>query len=221
MTQNKTAIVLGSTGLVGSNLVQKLLQNNQFSRIKIIVRRPSGITHPKIKEYIVNFDELSSKDTMFKGDTLFSCMGTTIKKAGSKDAQYKVDFTYQYEVAKNAISNGVTNYVLVSSANANANSKVFYSRIKGELDEAIMKLSFERIIIFRPSILMGEREERRLGEELGSTIINCVGKIIPSLKKYRSIKGKEVANAMVAAYKAPTVEKVNIYSLDEIFDLVN
>jgi uncharacterized protein YbjT (DUF2867 family) len=221
MTQNKTAIVLGSTGLVGSNLVSKLIQDNQFSYIKTIVRRPSNITHPKIKEYIVKFDELSPNHAMFKGDVLFSCLGTTIKNAGSKNAQYKVDFTYQYEVAKNAVNNGVQDYVLVSSANANSNSKVFYSRMKGELDSAIQELSFERTIIFRPSVLMGKREEKRIGEEIGSVIINALGKLIPSLKKYRGIKGEEVARAMIVAYKAPVLEKVNIFNLDEIFKLIN
>ena len=221
MTQNKTAIVLGSTGLVGSNLIRELIQDNQFSNIKTIVRRPSNITHPKIKEYIVKFDELSSNHTMFKGDVLFSCMGTTIKKARSKDAQYKVDFTYQYEIAKNAVSNGVQDYVLVSSANANSNSKVFYSRMKGELDDAIQELLFERTIIFRPSVLMGNREEKRTGEEIGLIIINALGKLIPSLKKYRGIKGEEVARAMIAAYKTTTLENVNIFNLDEIFELIN
>lgn len=219
MTEKNIAIVLGSTGLVGKSLVELLIQNDLFSTVKLLVRRPSGFKHPKIEEYIVNFDDISSFQDLVQGDVLFSCMGTTLKQAGSKAAQFKVDYTYQYEVAKAAAENGVSDYLLVSSANARAKSAIFYSRIKGELDEAVMNLPFSSTFIFRPSVLIGKREEKRKGEELGVKAINAIGKIVPSMKKYRGIKGKEVAQAMLAAYKNSTSEKASIYTLEELFDL--
>lgn len=220
MNQKKTAIVLGATGLVGKSLVELLIQDDTFSGIKLLLRRPSGFNHPKIKEHIVYFGDIDSFQELIRGDVLFSCMGTTLQKAGSKEAQFKVDYTYQYDVAKAAADQGVKDYVLVSSANANAKSLIFYSRIKGELDNAVRKLPFERIFIFRPSILMGERTEKRKGEEIGGKLMNGLGKLFPPMKKYRGIQGKEVAQAMVAAYKSSTSSKSTIYTLDEVFDLI-
>ncbi len=220
MNQKKTAIVLGATGLVGKSLVELLIQDDAFSGIKLLLRRPSGFSHSKIEEHIVYFDDIDSFQELIRGDVLFSCMGTTLQKAGSKEAQFKVDYTYQYDVARAAADQGVKDYVLVSSANANAKSLIFYSRIKGELDNAVRKLSFERIFIFRPSILMGERTEKRKGEEIGGKLMNGLGKLFPPMKKYRGIQGKEVAQAMVAAYKGSTSNKATIYTLDEVFDLI-
>ncbi len=220
MMQNKTAIVLGSTGLVGKSLVELLIKDDTFSIIKLLVRRSSGFKHSKVEEHIVDFDDISSFKTLINGDVLFSCMGTTLRQAGSKEAQFKVDYTYQYEVAEDAAHNGVSDYLLVSASMANAKSAIFYSRIKGELDDAVMELPFERVIIFRPSVLIGERTEKRIGEEIGAIFMNGIVKIIPALKKYRGIKAIEVAQAMLAAYKNSSAEKATIYTLEEIFDLI-
>jgi len=220
MENQKIAIVLGATGLVGKSLVELLINDNYFSTIILIVRRNSGFNHPKIKEYIVDFDDITSYNSLIQGDVLFSCMGTTLKQAGSKEAQYEVDYTYQFEVAEIAAENGVSNYILVSSANANAKSLIFYSRIKGELDEAVMDLPFERVFIFRPSVLMGEREIKRIGEEIGAKIMNGIGKIIPAMNKYRGIKSLEVAKAIIVAYKSSSTKKAVIYTLEEVFDLI-
>ncbi|MDA3904544.1 MAG: NAD(P)H-binding protein [Bacteroidales bacterium] len=221
MTQKKTAIVLGSTGLVGKSLVELLIQDDLFSNIKLLLRRPSGIDHPKIDEHIVYFDDIDSFKDLIKGDVLFSCMGTTLKQAGSKEAQYKVDYTYQYDVAKAAADQGVSDFLLVSSANANAKSFIFYSRLKGELDEAVMKLPFDRVSIFRPSVLIGARSQKRKGEVIGGKLMNGLGRVFPPMKKYRGIKGTEVAQAMLAAYKNSSSEKAMIYTLEEVFDLLN
>ncbi|MCD6091261.1 MAG: NAD(P)H-binding protein [Bacteroidales bacterium] len=221
MIIKKTAIVLGATGLVGKFLVELLIQDDSFSKIVLLVRRATAFKHPKIEENLVNFEDISSYKSLIRGDVLFSCMGSTLKQAGSKDAQYKVDFIYQYEVAKAAAENDVTDYFLVSSSGANDRSLVFYSRIKGELDEAVKKMPFEHVCIFRPSVLSGVRDKKRKGEELGAKFINGLGKLIPVLKKYRSIKGMEVAKAMITAYKKPSSKKVIIYIMEEIFDLIS
>lgn len=220
MSIKNTAILLGSTGLVGKKLLELLIQDSSFSTIKLLVRRPAGFTHSKIEEYIVDFDNLTSFKSLIQGDVLFSSLGTTLKQAGSKEAQYKVDFTYQFEVAKAAAENGVSDYILVSASMANSKSSIFYSRIKGELDDAVVKLPFERVFIFRPSVLMGERDKKRKGEEIGAKIMNGLGKIIPVLRKFRGIKGKEVAQAMLTAFKNSSSNKATIYTLEEIFDLI-
>ncbi len=220
MNKQKTAIVLGSTGLVGKKLVDLLIQDSLFSKIKLLVRRPSGFDNPKIVEYIVDFDNLSSFRSLIQGDVLFSSLGTTIKKAGSKEAQYKVDYIYQYDIAKAAAENGVSDYILVSASMANSKSSIFYSRIKGELDDAVVKLPYERVLIFRPSVLMGERDIKRKGEEIGAKIINGLGKIIPVLRKFRGIKGAEIAQAMLTAFKNSSSNKATIYTLEKIFDLI-
>lgn len=214
---NKTAIVIGATGLVGRQLLQQLLADESFSKVKIFVRRSTGVSHPKLEEHMINFDQIEASRSEVTGDVLFSCLGTTLKQAGGKEQQYKVDFTYQYEFAQAAKENGVPAYVLVSSASANAASRIFYTRIKGELEDAVKKLGFEKTIIVQPSVLQGDRETERMGEKMGGKIINSLGKILPFLKKYRSISGEQVAKAMLHFYKAGGGIKLITKSLGELF----
>jgi len=155
---NKTAIIIGATGLVGANLLSQILKDNTFSKVKIFVRRTTGIIHEKLEENIIDFDKIEEIKEKISGDVLFSCLGTTLKQAGSKSKQYMVDFIYQHEFAKHASENGVSEYFLVSSAGANPKSIVFYSRIKGELEEAVKELKFSKISIMQPSVLSGERK---------------------------------------------------------------
>ncbi|NND33981.1 MAG: NAD(P)H-binding protein [Saprospiraceae bacterium] len=213
---NKTAIIIGATGLIGKNLLQQLLQDEDYSIIKIFVRRPTGIQHKKLREMVIDFEKIEEVKDKIEGDVLFSCLGTTLKQAGSKQAQYQVDYTYQYQFAKLSSENGVHDYLLVSSTSANAKSFFFYSRIKGALEDAVRKLSFKRIIILQPSVLAGERDKDRTGEKWGAAIINTLGKIFPPLRKYRSIRGSTVAAAMVALSKSEQKNKVSVYQLDEI-----
>lgn len=214
------AIVIGATGLIGNQLVRKLLSDDRFETVTVFVRRQNGLSHPKLKEQIVDFDKISEWADQIKGDSLFSAMGTTLKKAGSKETQYKIDYTYQLEVAKAAVKNGVSKYVLISSAGANSKSKIFYSRMKGELDEAVQKLGFRKIIILRPSILDGDRKEKRTAEQVSLKISRWVTQFI--FRKYRPIKNETVANAMIeTALENKQPSGTYIYELDEIFDLIN
>ena len=215
----KTAIIIGASGLVGNQLVEKLLNDNRYNRIKIFIRKPSGITHPKFEEHTVDFEKLEHWKNIITGDELYSAMGTTIKKAGSKEAQYKIDFTYQYECAKAASENGVGKYLLVSSAGTNSKSGNFYLRIKGELDEKVSELPFKQVSIFRPSFLAGERKERRRGEAIGISAVNFLAGIIPHLRKYRPIGAETVAEAMIKAANQQNQSKVVIYELDQIFQI--
>ena len=214
----KTAVLLGATGLVGSALLKQLIDDPEYIRIITIVRKPFKINHPKIKQMVVDFNKPESFKDHIKGDVLFSSFGTTIKKAGNKKNQYKIDFTYQYEVAKDAAENGIKHYVLVSSAGADPKSKIFYSRIKGELDQEVSHLNFDHITILRPSILDGNRKEKRSGEQIGLKIMNALLPSLPVLKKYRPIKDSIVASAMRNAVSLNN-NKYKIYELEQIFDL--
>ncbi|MBK6951260.1 MAG: NADH-quinone oxidoreductase subunit F [Crocinitomicaceae bacterium] len=165
----------------------------------------------------VNFDEIEKYKSEISGDVLFSTLGTTLKTAGSKDAQYKIDFDYQFNVAKIASDNGVKNLVLLSSAGANSKSYIFYSRMKGELDEAVQKLKFDHVSIIRPSMLVGKREEFRLSEKIFTPLAYIVN-IIPFARKYRPIKDSIVAQAMINAVKS-NQSAYKIYELGDVFKL--
>ena len=215
----KTAIIIGATGLVGNLITRKLLEDNRYEKVKVFVRKSLNINNPKLEEHIVDFDNIALWKNNLSGDEFYSALGTTLKKAGSKDAQYKIDFTYQYEAANAASENGVRKYLLISSLGANSKSNNFYLRMKGNLDEKVRLLSFDRIRIFRPSILVGDRSEKRFGESLGIKIAGTLTKIIPALKKYRPIKASQVAEAMIKSANQNLSDKIKIYNSEEIFVL--
>ncbi len=173
-----TANVIGATGLVGQQLVRQLFESSIYEKVRIFVRRETGFIHPKLEEKIIDFDRPESWTHLVTGDVLFSTLGTTIKTAKTKENQYRVDFTYQHEFAKAAASNGIETYILVSSIGANARSSVFYSQMKGQLEDAVALLKFRRLLIFRPSILDGARQEKRTGERIGLVFTRFVTNFI-------------------------------------------
>lgn len=212
----KSAILIGATGLVGSQILKLLLEDERYSSVKVLHRRSTGVEHPKLTEHIIDFDKPEEWELLVKGDHLFSALGTTIKKAGSKEAQYRIDYTYQFEVAEVAAKNGIQSYTLISSLGANAKSSSFYPKIKGELDDAVQQLLFDNILILRPSFLDGNREEFRFGERIGIAIANVICKI-PGLRKYHPIKAETVAKAMIEGLNKNTS---GIVEGDKIHDLL-
>ena len=192
----KVANIIGSTGLVGHQLLTQILDHSEFEKVRIFVRRTTGIVHPKLEEQIIDFDQPESWRHLVQGDVLFSTLGTTIKTAKTKENQFRVDFTYQYEFAKVASENGVQAYLLVSSLGANPKSSVFYSRMKGELEDAIAKLPFRKLVIIRPSILDGDRQEKRAGEKVGLILSRFVTRFI--LKVYKPTPVNLLASKMIS-----------------------
>lgn len=214
---NKIVNVIGATGMVGRELVKQLLQEPDVNTVRIFVRQKSGFEHPKLEEHLIDFDKTDNWKHLITGDILYSTLGTTLKQAGSKTAQYKIDYTYQYNFAQAAAENGVPTFVLVSSAGANASSSIFYSKMKGELDEAVQKLSFSHCVILRPSILVGERENKRAAEEFANKIMKFISRFI--FRKYRPIEGKIVTRAMINTSIHQPKPGVLIAELDKIFGL--
>lgn len=213
---NRTANIIGASGLVGQQLLTQLLNHPRYIKVRSFVRRPFGMSHPKLEEIIIDFDHPDTWNVLVQGEALFSTLGTTLKTAGSKENQYRVDYTYQYEFARAAAQNGVGAYLLVSSMGANAKSSVFYSRIKGELEEAVAKLPFKKVAIFRPSILEGNRLEKRPGEKMGLTITHFITRFM--MKKYRPMPVDLLAEKMIKLSVDPATG-IRTIENDEIFTL--
>ncbi|WP_449398016.1 NAD(P)H-binding protein [Chryseobacterium wanjuense] len=193
------ALVIGATGATGKDLVNQLLTDKDFEEVEVFVRKPLDIQNNKLKVHVVNFENPDEWKNMVKGDVAFSCLGTTLKTAGSKEAQRKVDFDYQYEFAKAAKENNVEDYILVSAYGADPKSKIFYSKMKGELEEAVKQLHFNKITIFKPGMLE-RKDSDRSGEVLGSRIIKFANKL-GLLESQRPLPTDILAKAMIKSSK--------------------
>ena len=194
------ALVIGATGAVGKDLVGQLLKDDAFERVSVFVRRPLGFENPKLTVHIIDFDHPEQWQHQLQGDVLFSCLGTTIKAAGSQANQWKVDYTYQYEAAKAARENGVETYALVSSIGATPKSKIFYTRMKGELEEAVKKLGFPARFILQPPSLIRKGSDR-FGEKAGVVMLKALN-AIGLMRSWTPMPTEEVAAAMVRHVKS-------------------
>ncbi|KFF25963.1 semialdehyde dehydrogenase [Chryseobacterium vrystaatense] len=199
ITTTMKALVIGATGATGKDLVKQLLNDNEFDEVDIFVRKPVAVQNDKLKVHVVNFENPDEWKDKVKGDVAFSCLGTTLKDAGSKEAQRKVDFDYQYQFAKAAKENEVDDYILVSSYGADPTSKIFYSKMKGELEEAVKQLHFTKITIFKPGMLE-RKDSERTGEVLGSRIIKFANKL-GLLESQKPLPTDILAKAMINSSK--------------------
>jgi len=193
------ALVIGATGATGKDLVKQLLNDKDFEEVNVFVRKPLNFQNDKLKVHVIDFDKPEEWKNSVKGDVAFSCLGTTLKDAGSKEAQKKVDFNYQYEFAKAAKENNVDDYVLVSAYGANPKSKIFYSKMKGELEEAVKQLHFNKITIFKPGMLE-RKDSERSGEVLGSRIIKFANKL-GLFESQKPLPTEILAKAMINSSK--------------------
>jgi uncharacterized protein YbjT (DUF2867 family) len=197
---NKTALVFGASGLVGGHLLKALAQNENYQKVYSFGRRKLGINDGKTEEVIIDFNQMSEFGHLIKGDDIFICLGTTIKTAGSQEAFRKVDFDYVYQAAQIAVQNGTNQLLLVSSVGADANSSVFYSKVKGEIEDAVKEMPFWSVKIFQPSLLLGNRNETRLAEGIGQSIGRFLNRFTTDLfDLYQPVEGENVAKAMVIA----------------------
>ncbi len=191
--QGKIALVLGATGLVGSELIKQLLNSPHYRQVVALVRRPLDQQHPKLRQEIIDFDQPDA--SKIQGDDVFCALGTTLRKAGSKDAQYRVDCLYPAQIGLLARQNGVRQYLLVSSVGADADASNFYLATKGDLEQKLKGLHFDTLVIVRPSLLLGEREEFRLAEKLSAGLARLFAPLIP--RRYKGVSATNVAAALL------------------------
>lgn len=206
--EKRSAIVAGASGLTGSQLVTFLCENEAYEKVTIIVRKEFQYSHPKLEIKIKNLDQVTNED--FEGvQDFFCCLGSTIKKAGSKEAFEQVDLIAPIQMGKRAQSQGVKHMLVISAMGANPESAVYYNRVKGMMEEKVSILSLPHVSIFRPSLLIGKRQEFRLGERLAEKVMKLLSPVfVGPLKKYRAIEAKQVAFAMM--HKALEIPSRNI-----------
>lgn len=190
----KTALIAGSTGLIGGQLLDLLLQSDRYSKVVAFTRRDLS-PYSKLMQVKTELNKIESLDPTFRIDDVFCCLGTTMAKVHSKEKFYEVDFTYTLKVANMGLASGAQQCLLVSSLGANKKSLIYYNSVKGDVEEAISGMGFSAVHIFRPSLLIGPRTEKRSAEEAAKFFYNVFGFIIPA--KYKAIKSIKVAKAML------------------------
>ncbi len=212
----RTALLLGATGLVGSHCLELLLADDAWTRVTVIARRPSGRTHPKLAERVVDFDRLGDAADAFAADDVFCFLGTTIRQAGSQEAFRRVDHDYVVRSAELARAQGARRFLVVTALGADADSRVFYNRVKGEVERDVCAMAFEGTAVLRPSLLLGERAGRRPAEALAQKAAPLLSPLlIGPLRKYRALPGSTVARAMVRLAREG-VTGVRVVESDEI-----
>ncbi|WP_415908704.1 NAD(P)H-binding protein [Oleiharenicola sp. Vm1] len=215
-----TALIAGASGLVGGCLLQELLAADTYDRVVAVARRPLDVAHPKLVTVTTEFAALRTLERPLRGDDAFCCLGTTIKKAGSREAFRAVDQGAVLAFAWAAQQGGARRFFHVSSMGADASSRFFYTRVKGETDHALGVMGFDTLGIFRPSLLLGPRTEYRLGERLSAVGLALSEPfLIGRWRKFRAIPAEVVARAMLRASFGQGARGTLIYPSDEIQDL--
>ena len=207
------ALIIGATGATGKDLLNILLQDPDYKEVVVFVRRPCGMVHPKLAEIITDFDQLAGVFGYIWGDVLFSCLGTTLKAAGSKESQRHIDYEIPLEFATIAKSNEVPGLVLLSAYGAATDSRLFYSRVKGELEEAIANLAFDQFIVFKPGSLV-----RKGSDRLGERVMNATFSFLAGLgimKRFKPLKTSSLAEKLAKAPKIIANGK-HVIELDRI-----
>jgi uncharacterized protein YbjT (DUF2867 family) len=216
MTTRK-ALIVGATGLIGGFCLQALLDDDHYSEVIAIVRKPLLKTHRKFKTVVTTFENLESELSSIQVDDVYCCLGTTIKKAGSQEAFKKVDHTLVVTVAELMKKQGAEQFLVISAMGADKDSKVFYNRVKGEMEAALQKMGYPCLRIIRPSLLLGPRKEFRLGEKIGVLLIPLLKPfLLGALKKYRPVEAEKVAQFMVKVASEEPVAGVHVYESNVI-----
>jgi len=217
----KTALIIGSSGLIGSQLLELLLESNAYIKVITFVKRDSGIQHSKLEQHIIDFDQPETYKELVVGDDFFCTIGTTIKNAGSQEAFRKVDFEYPKEFAAIALKSKIKQFLIISSLGADANSGNFYLKTKGEIQDFLRECNFESVTVLQPSLLLGNRKEFRLGEKIGSFFMKLFSfLLIGNLKKYKPIQSEAVAKAMFSIAQK-NYKGFHIIESNEIQEIAN
>ena len=212
----KKAILFGASGFIGSYLLEILLQSTVYDEVTIVVRKPLNIQHPKLKMVLADYLSLAQNKEYLVADDVFISLGTTKKKTPDEKEYYQIDHDYPVLAAQLTKSNGAKTVCLVSAVGANANSSIFYTRTKGEAEKDVLAVDFQHTQIFRPSLIMGSRQESRPMEKAFIKIFSLVNLLlIGKLNKYKGITAKNIALAMFNAAQKPT-EKVKINHYQEM-----
>ena len=208
------ALIIGATGATGKDLLSQLLDDDTYSEVHCFVRKPLALSHPKLHTHVIDFETPEAWADLLQGDVAFSCLGTTSAAAGSKEAQWRVDYDYQYNFAEHCRNNGVPTFVLISAAGAKAQSKLFYNRMKGQLEDAVKELGFPSLLIFQPSVLIRSNNDRG-AENFSVKAIHFLNKI-GFFKRYRPMPTTVLAQKM--RKEVATAHKgIHTFTLDEIF----
>ena len=208
------ALIIGATGATGKDLLSQLLADDTYSEVHCFVRNPLALSHPKLHTHVIDFETPEAWADLLQGDVAFSCLGTTSAAAGSKEAQWRVDYDYQYNFAEHCRNNGVPTFVLISAAGAKAQSKLFYNRMKGQLEDAVKELGFPSLLIFQPSVLIRSNNDRG-AENFSVKAIHFLNKI-GFFKRYRPMPTTVLAQKM--RKEVATAHKgIHTFTLDEIF----
>ena len=207
--------------MIGRQLVEQLAQSDYYSEVVVLTRKTTFEGQAKITEKVIDFDNISNELKDLPADHVYCCLGTTMKQAGSKEAFYKVDFTYPLELAQITHRKGAKKFLIVTALGANYKSLFYYNRVKGEIERALETIGFASLSIFRPSLLLGERKEVRAGEEIAQKLYNALGFLfIGPLKKYRGILGKDVATVMLEVAKRDT-QGTRLFPSDHIQEMAD
>ncbi|MBD2715853.1 NAD-dependent epimerase/dehydratase family protein [Microvirga sp. STR05] len=212
----KTALIAGASGLIGSHLLPLLLASGRYEKVIAVGRRPVPVVHPKLEQRILDFDHLEDHRMSLIADDVYCCLGTTMRQAGSREAFYKVDYLYVIKLAALTAGNFATQLLLVSAMGADASARIYYNRVKGEMEDAVQQTPFRAIHLFRPSLLLGERETQRPGERVGAALLRLLNPLLRGpLRRYRAVAAGTVARAMLRAAEAETTG-VQVHPSDEI-----
>lgn len=216
----KKAIIFGASGFIGSHLVRDLLANPDYEQVTVVVRKPLPIHHPKLKTLIGDFNTLPSLKSEITADEVFLTLGTTTKHTPNREEYYRIDHDYPVLAAKLAQENGATSVFVVTAVGANKDSNMFYIRTKGEVERDIQALGFKHTHIFQPSMIVGQREEKRAMEKALINVWKVVDSVfVGPLERYKGIDGKDIARAMMNAAQRPT-DKVKTYRWREMTALL-
>ena len=195
---NKTAVVVGGTGLIGKALVKKLCADSRYREVKLLVRKPTAVVDSKVTVIELDFTNIEQLKQHVVGDELFCCIGTTIRKAGSQEKFEEVDYQIPKNLAFAAAKNNVHKFLMISSLGANSNSPNFYLRTKGKAEQALTAAGLNNYLVVRPSLLTGTREETRVGEKIGEAILSILKPVmLGPLKKYKPVSDVLLSNALV------------------------